>query len=114
MRAELIGDFKSCMTEIYLHIDARMADYIRTHQQPSTVWRSFCGQGMWVRFTKCCQELQCWEDQRGGLLLVRHRCCRLESCPLHNPEEYVNQGHIGRVYRPSHGKAARCCGCDHW
>ena len=22
---------KACMTEIYLHIDARMADYIRTH-----------------------------------------------------------------------------------
>ena len=31
MRAELIGHFKACMTEIYLHIDARMADYIRTH-----------------------------------------------------------------------------------
>ena len=31
MRAELIGDFEPCMTEIYLHIDARMADYIRTH-----------------------------------------------------------------------------------
>ena len=31
MRAELIGHFKPCMTEIYLHIDARMADYIRTH-----------------------------------------------------------------------------------
>ena len=23
--------FKPCMTDIYLHIDARMADYIRTH-----------------------------------------------------------------------------------
>ena len=31
MRAELIGHFEPCMTEIYLHIDARMADYIRTH-----------------------------------------------------------------------------------
>ena len=35
MRAELIGYFKACMTEIYLHIDARMADYIRTHLAPS-------------------------------------------------------------------------------
>ena len=39
MRAELIGHFQPCMTEIHLHIDARMADYIRTHpylylQQP--------------------------------------------------------------------------------
>ena len=31
MRAELIGHFKACMTDIYIHIDARMADYIRTH-----------------------------------------------------------------------------------
>ena len=31
MRVELIGHFEPCMTEIYLHIDARMADYIRTH-----------------------------------------------------------------------------------
>ena len=31
MRAELIGHFEPCMTDIYLHIDARMADYIRTH-----------------------------------------------------------------------------------
>ena len=31
MRVELIGHFKACMTEIYLHIDARVADYIRTH-----------------------------------------------------------------------------------
>ena len=31
VRAELIGHFKACMTDIYLHIDARMADYIRTH-----------------------------------------------------------------------------------
>ena len=30
MRAKLIGHFQSCMTDIYLHIDARMADYIRT------------------------------------------------------------------------------------
>ena len=32
MRAELIGHFEPCMTEIYLHIDARMAAYIRTHR----------------------------------------------------------------------------------
>ena len=31
VRVQLIGDFEACMTEIYLHIDARMADYIRTH-----------------------------------------------------------------------------------
>ena len=31
MCAELIGHFQPCMTEIYLHIDARMADYVRTH-----------------------------------------------------------------------------------
>ena len=31
MRVELIGHFKPCMTEIYLHIDARMAYYIHTH-----------------------------------------------------------------------------------
>ena len=31
MRVELMGHFKPCMTDIYLHIDARMADYIRTH-----------------------------------------------------------------------------------
>ena len=31
MRVELIGLFKPCMTEIYLHIVARMADYIATH-----------------------------------------------------------------------------------
>ena len=31
MRAELIGHFKACMTEIYLHIDARVVDYIHTH-----------------------------------------------------------------------------------
>ena len=36
MRAELIGNFEPCMTEIYLHIDARMADYIHTHPQPSS------------------------------------------------------------------------------
>ena len=29
MRGELIGHVKSCMTDIYLHIDARVADYIR-------------------------------------------------------------------------------------
>ena len=31
MRVDIIGHFKPCMTDIYLHIDARMADYIRTH-----------------------------------------------------------------------------------
>ena len=31
MRAELIGHFKACMAEIYLHIVARMADYMATH-----------------------------------------------------------------------------------
>ena len=31
MRAESIGHFKPCISEIYLHIDARMADHIRTH-----------------------------------------------------------------------------------
>ena len=46
MRAELIGHFKPCMTEIitYIHIDARMADYIRTHPYErvgtrAVVWR---------------------------------------------------------------------------
>ena len=36
MRVELIGHFEPCMTEIYLYIDARMADYIRTHPYPTT------------------------------------------------------------------------------
>ena len=31
MRVQLIGHFEPCMTEIYLHIDARMADYMATH-----------------------------------------------------------------------------------
>ena len=31
VRVDIIGHLKSCMTEIYLYIDARMADYIRTH-----------------------------------------------------------------------------------
>eukprot|EP01048_Picozoa_sp_COSAG05_P023296 COSAG05_NODE_4983_length_1302_cov_2.063175_2_plen_156_part_00 len=31
MCAEIIGHLKPCMTDIYLHTDARMADYIRTH-----------------------------------------------------------------------------------
>ena len=31
MRVELIGNSKPCMTEIYIYIDARMADYIHTH-----------------------------------------------------------------------------------
>eukprot|EP01048_Picozoa_sp_COSAG05_P018417 COSAG05_NODE_2688_length_2769_cov_4.603371_4_plen_163_part_00 len=30
MRADIVGDFEPCVTDIYLHIDARMADYIRT------------------------------------------------------------------------------------
>ena len=31
MRVELTGHFQPCTTKIYLHIDARMADYIHTH-----------------------------------------------------------------------------------
>ena len=31
MRVELIGHFKPCMTEIYLHSVARMADCMATH-----------------------------------------------------------------------------------
>ena len=31
LRVQLIGHFKACMPEIYLHIDARMADYMATH-----------------------------------------------------------------------------------
>ena len=31
MRADIIGHFKPCMNDIYIHIDARMADHIRTH-----------------------------------------------------------------------------------
>ena len=31
MRVQLIGHFEPCMTEIYLHIDARMADYMAPH-----------------------------------------------------------------------------------
>ena len=31
MRAGLIGDFEPCMSDIYLHIYARLTDYIRTH-----------------------------------------------------------------------------------
>ena len=31
MRADIIGHFEACMTEIYLHIVARMADYMATH-----------------------------------------------------------------------------------
>ena len=31
VRVAIIGHFNPCMTDIYLHIDARMADYIRTH-----------------------------------------------------------------------------------
>eukprot|EP01048_Picozoa_sp_COSAG05_P020170 COSAG05_NODE_3356_length_2127_cov_1.993261_3_plen_85_part_00 len=31
MRVELISHFKPCMTDIYLHFDARMADYIHMH-----------------------------------------------------------------------------------
>eukprot|EP01048_Picozoa_sp_COSAG05_P032931 COSAG05_NODE_12910_length_449_cov_1.320000_2_plen_30_part_01 len=30
MRSDIIGHFKPCVTDIYIHIDARMADYIRT------------------------------------------------------------------------------------
>ena len=31
MRADIIGHLKSCVTDIYLYIDARTADYIHTH-----------------------------------------------------------------------------------
>ena len=31
VRADIIGHLKSCTTEIYLHIVARMADYMDTH-----------------------------------------------------------------------------------
>ena len=34
MRVQLISHLKPCMTEIYLHIVARMADYIATHPYP--------------------------------------------------------------------------------
>ena len=55
MRVELIGHFKPCMTAIYLHIDARMADYIRTHPYtevgPSTE-SSTKGRGTKARGTK--------------------------------------------------------------
>ena len=39
MRVELIGHFQPCMTEIYLHIGARMADYIHTHPYYRTAAR---------------------------------------------------------------------------
>ena len=42
MRAELIGHFKPCMTDIYLHIDARMADYIRTAHKAAAVLTPGC------------------------------------------------------------------------
>ena len=47
MRAELIGHFKPCMTDIYLYIDARVADYIHTHPyyrrslRSGATWRLF-------------------------------------------------------------------------
>ena len=31
VRVDIIGHFEPCMTEISLYIDARMAEYIRTH-----------------------------------------------------------------------------------
>ena len=31
VRVDIIGHLKSCMTDIYLDIDARTADYIQTH-----------------------------------------------------------------------------------
>ena len=39
------GHFKPCMTDNYLHINARMADYIRTHlpQALSPGVAEFCG-----------------------------------------------------------------------
>ena len=36
MRADLMGHFIACMTDIYLHIDARMADDIATHPYADT------------------------------------------------------------------------------
>ena len=48
MRAELIGHFKACMTEIYLHTVARMADYIRTHPYVSRPVMCVCGGCVYV------------------------------------------------------------------
>ena len=42
MRAELIGHLKPCMTDIYIHIVARMADYIRTHPYEYATCRATC------------------------------------------------------------------------
>ena len=37
VRVHIIGHLQPCMTEIYIHIDARMADYMDTH--PYRRWR---------------------------------------------------------------------------
>ena len=39
MRVQLIGHFEPCMTEIYLHIDARMADYMAPYPYNKT-WQN--------------------------------------------------------------------------
>ena len=46
MRVELIGHFKPCMTEISLHIGARMADYIRTN--PYSLLITATGRDVWL------------------------------------------------------------------
>ena len=51
MRVDLIGHFKPCMTEIYLHIDARMADYIRTHPY---IFDARATEDMGLRVTRVC------------------------------------------------------------
>ena len=46
--AKLIGHFQPCTTDIYVHIDARMADYIATH--PYTFSQQFLPlRGCWFR-----------------------------------------------------------------
>ena len=40
MRVQLIGHLLPCMTDIYLHIVARMADYMATHPYgAASFWR---------------------------------------------------------------------------
>ena len=42
MRVDIIDHFKPCMTEIYLHIVARMADYMATHPGETEPSESDC------------------------------------------------------------------------
>eukprot|EP01048_Picozoa_sp_COSAG05_P015118 COSAG05_NODE_1787_length_4092_cov_1.788380_5_plen_261_part_00 len=68
MRAELIGHYPPCMTDIYLHIDARMADYIRTHpyrprgvavRDPCQYWALLCfsySSYAVARWMSCCDD----------------------------------------------------------